>query len=76
MNILLAILLVLAVIATAFFLVRGLVTFLKTTEQDLKHSGDGPSPSQLKQNKMMMNRILFQGLAIVIVILLLMMARG
>jgi hypothetical protein len=76
MQTLLAIILVIAVIATAVALVRGLIAFLKTTEADLNAPGDGPTPSQLKQNKMMTQRVLFQGAAIMIVILLLAMSRG
>ena len=54
-------------------LVRGIAAFLKSTRQDLEPGqGSGPSPMQLKQNKMMMNRILFQGAAILVVALLLM----
>jgi Hypoxia induced protein conserved region len=56
--------------------VRGIIAFLQTTEQDLKDTSTGPSASQVKQNKMMMNRILFQALAIIIVVLLLAMSRG
>lgn len=76
MSTILIILLILAVIATAVSLVRGIIAFLQTTEQDLKQTGDGPSASQLKQNKMMMNRILFQALAIIIVVVLLAVSRG
>lgn len=71
MNIFLTILLVAAMIATVVMLVRGLIVFLKTTEADLREGGTGPSQSALKQNKAMMGRIMFQGLAIIIVILLL-----
>lgn len=71
MNIFLIILLVGAIIATVVMLVRGLIVFLKTTEADLKEGGTGPSQSALKQNKMMMGRVMFQALAIIIVIVLL-----
>jgi Hypoxia induced protein conserved region len=76
MNTILVILLIIAVIATAVSLVRGIIAFLQTTEQDLKDTSTGPSASQVKQNKMMMNRILFQALAIIIVVLLLAASRG
>jgi hypothetical protein len=71
----LTILLVIAMIATAVALVRGIIAFLQTTEKELNSSSDGPSPSQIKQNQMMRNRILFQGIAIVIVAILLAMSR-
>jgi uncharacterized membrane protein YjgN (DUF898 family) len=71
MNVFLIFLLVAAMIATVVMLVRGLVIFLKTTEADLREGGSGPSQSALKQNKAMMGRIMFQGLAILIVIILL-----
>jgi hypothetical protein len=75
MNTFLVILLILAVIATVVMLVRGLIAFLKTTEADLKEGGTGPSQSALKQNKMMLGRVMFQGIAIIIVIVLL-LSRG
>ncbi|MBK5265370.1 MAG: HIG1 domain-containing protein, partial [Alphaproteobacteria bacterium] len=53
MTTFLVILIILAAIATVVALIRGIITFLKTTEQDLK-SGTGPSASSLKQNRMMM----------------------
>jgi len=75
MNTFLVILLILAVIATVVMLVRGLIVFLKTTEADLKEGGTGASQSALKQNKMMMGRVMFQGIAVIIVIVLL-LSRG
>lgn len=74
MNIFLAILLIGAMIATLVALVRGVITFLKTTEADLM--GEGVNQNGLKQNKAMQMRILFQGLAIIIIIILLMMKNG
>jgi hypothetical protein len=56
-------------------LVRGIAAFLQSTRADLERGeGDGPSAMQLKQNKMMMQRILFQGAAIVVVALVLLSA--
>ena len=75
MNAFLILLLVAAMGATLFMLIKGIVTFLKTTEEELKSGESGPSASGLKQNKAMMGRILFQALAIIIIVLLL-MARG
>ena len=70
MQIFLAILLIAAMIATVVALVRGIVVFLKTTEEELKN-GDGPSASALKSNKMMQYRILFQAIAVLIVVVIL-----
>lgn len=73
MKLFLVLLLVAAMIATVVALVRGIIAFLRTTEADLK-AGTGPSASALKSNRMMQQRILFQGIAIAIVALLLLMA--
>jgi len=75
MTTFLVILIILAAIATVVALIRGIITFLRTTEEDLK-GGQGPSASGLKQNKMMMARIGFQALAVLIVALLLLMTGG
>lgn len=75
MNTFLILLLVAAMGATLFMLIKGIVTFLKTTEEELKSGESGPSASGLKQNKAMMGRILFQAVAIIIIALLL-MSRG
>ncbi|SCW55463.1 Hypoxia induced protein conserved region [Sphingobium faniae] len=72
MNSLLVIALILAMAATLFALIRGIVAFLQTSKEEL-NSSQGPSQSSLKQNKMMMNRILFQAAAVIIVALLLLM---
>ncbi|MGC4252773.1 MAG: twin transmembrane helix small protein [Sphingobium sp.] len=73
MNTLLVIALILAMAATLFALIRGIVAFLQATKEELNSPEGGPSQSSLKQNKMMMNRILFQAAAIIIVALLLLM---
>lgn len=76
MNSVLVILLILAIIATLVALIRGIIAFLQTAKEDLNApEGHGPSPARLKQNRMMMNRILFQAAAIIIVAILL-MAKG
>lgn len=75
MTIFLTILLVAAMIATVVALVRGIVTFLSTTRAELESGDTGPSPSAIKSNKMMQARILFQALAILIVVLLLFAAQ-
>jgi len=75
MSTFLWILLIAAAIATVVMLVRGIVTFLQTTEADLKAGAVGPSASGLKQNKMMMGRIFFQAIAVLIAALLMLLAR-
>ncbi|CAN5240219.1 hypothetical protein BH09PSE3_BH09PSE3_13300 [soil metagenome] len=75
MSTFLIILIVLAMAATLFALVRGIVIFLKTTEADLKAGPDGPSVSSRQQNKMMSARIAFQAVAVILVVLLLLMSR-
>ena len=75
-NIALTLLLVAAMIATLVALVRGVVAFLKTTEEDLKNDGTGPSASSMKQSKTMMQRVIFQALAILVVVIMLFAARG
>lgn len=75
-NTFLILLLVAAMIATVVALVRGVVAFLKTTEEDLKGDGVGPSASSVKQNKAMMHRVIFQAAAIIIVVVLLASSRG
>lgn len=75
MTTFLVILIILSAIATVVALIRGIITFLRTTEEDLK-GGQGPSASGLKQNKMMMARIGFQALAVLIVAFLLLMTGG
>lgn len=76
MNTVFLLFLVAAMIATLVALIRGVIAFLKTTEEDLKNAGDGPSVSSQKQNKAMMQRVMFQALAIVIVVIMLFAARG
>ena len=60
-----------------FSLVRGIVAFLKTTKIDLEGSASAERTTemQLLQNKMMMNRIKYQALAIVVVVVILAVAR-
>ena len=73
MDTILIILLVAAMAATLFFLVKGIVTFLRTTEADL--TGTGTYVSGQRQNKAMQGRILFQALAVVIIVLILISTR-
>jgi hypothetical protein len=61
-------------LATLFFLIRGLINMAGTTSQDLE--GPGPSERALKSNKLMQKRIMFQGIAIGIIALILLFASG
>ena len=72
MTTFLIILLVLLMGLTLFSLIRGVVAFLKTTKIDLATGqGETATDMQLLQNKMMFNRIKYQALAVVVVVILL-----
>jgi hypothetical protein len=73
MNTFLFILLIAAMLATVAMLVRGLAIFLISATNDVKGEG-GPSKAALQSNKAMQYRILFQAIAIVIVVLILFVA--
>lgn len=73
MNTILVILLILAMGATLFALIRGIIAFLQATKEELNSPDGAPRPSSLKQNRMMMNRILFQAVAVIVVAILLLM---
>ena len=73
MTTVLVILLVLAMIFVVVSLVRGIVAFLQSYRDDIESGGQHQKEMQLKQNRMMMNRIKFQALAIVIVAIILML---
>lgn len=61
---------------TVYSLVRGVVAFLKTTKIDLETGkGETATDMQLLQNRMMMNRIKYQALAILVVAVLLVLSR-
>jgi hypothetical protein len=53
--------------------VRGVIAFLQSHRADIDAGGERQKEMQLLQNRMMMNRIKFQALAIVIVAILLML---
>jgi len=72
MSTFLVILLIAAMLATVVALIRGIIVFLQNATADAK--GTGPSAAALKSNKMMQYRILFQAIAIVIVVLILFLA--
>lgn len=67
MQVFLILVVVAAAIAALWALIRGLVVFLKQTEDDLKGEG---TASGLRQNKMMVRRIQFQALAVLVAALL------
>ena len=76
MSTFLTILLVAAMIAVVVVLVRGLVVFLLGASQDLLDgtSNDAVSASSIKSNKMMQYRVMFQAIAIFLVVLLMWLA--
>ncbi|MBS3928889.1 MAG: HIG1 domain-containing protein [Sphingomonadales bacterium] len=71
------ILVIIALIAmTVVTLVRGIAAFLQSTREDLERpESSGPSAMQLKQNKLMFRRIMFQAAAIGVVAILLSMSQ-
>ena len=73
MNTVLVILLVVAMIFVVVSLVRGIVAFLQSHRADIDAGGERQKDLQLLQNRMMMNRIKYQALAIVVVAILLML---
>lgn len=73
MSTILVILLVVAMIFVVVSLVRGVIAFLQSHRADIDAGGERQKDMQLLQNRMMMNRIKFQALAIVIVAILLML---
>ena len=63
-------------VLTVVTLVRGIAAFLQSTRDDLERpEGSGPSAMQLKQNKLMFRRILFQAATILVVALLMFAAK-
>lgn len=68
--------LIVAMIMVVVSLGRGIAAFMQSTREDLERPDNaGPSEMQLKQNKMMMQRILWQGGAVMIVALMLFASR-
>tara|TARA_Y100000991_G_C21794100_1_gene272541 strand:- start:65 stop:295 length:231 start_codon:yes stop_codon:yes gene_type:complete len=75
MNTILIIAIVLLSIMVVVSLVRGIIAFLKTTKVDLENNtGETVTEMQLMQNKAMFDRIKYQGLAILVVAILLAVA--
>lgn len=76
MNMLLIPVLLIAMAMVLVSLGRGIAAFMQSTREDLERdSATGPSPMQLKQNKMMMARIMWQGAAVLVVAMLLFASR-
>jgi hypothetical protein len=73
MNTFLTLLLIAAMIATVVALVRGVIAFLQESTAQVK-KGEGPSQASLKSNRMMQQRVFFQALAILIVVVILFVA--
>jgi hypothetical protein len=72
MNAFLIIVLVALMVMVVISLVRGIAAFLQSTRTDLESgSNSGPSEMQLKQNKLMFARIMYQAGAILVVALVL-----
>jgi hypothetical protein len=75
MNTILIPLLIIFMALAVWSLVRGIVAFLKTSREGLERGDQGIKDMQLLQNRMMWNRIKFQGLAVGVVVLLLAFAK-
>ncbi|MAK99695.1 MAG: hypothetical protein CL803_07905 [Citromicrobium sp.] len=76
MKTLLIIALVFLAIMVVVSLVRGIIAFLKTTKIDLENNtGETVTEMQLMQNKAMFDRIKYQGLAVLVIAILLAVAR-
>ncbi len=77
MNTLLALIIIGLAGMVVFSLVKGIIAFMNSTRLDLERDpGDGATPMQLQQNKMMFARIKYQALAVVVVAILLAFGRG
>lgn len=72
MNWILTALIVVLMIFVVISLVRGIVAFLQTTKVDLENQEDDAHIARMhaQQNKMMFNRVKYQALAIVVVVIL------
>jgi hypothetical protein len=68
------ILIIVCALGAVVSIVRGVIAMLQQDHARLNE--DGISESSLKQNRMMWRRIQFQGLAIVFVVILLLLARS
>lgn len=76
MTIVLTLVLLALMGGVVYSLVKGIIAFMQSTKEDLYSAqGSGPTPNQVRQNKAMMQRVLFQGAAILVVALLLLASR-
>jgi hypothetical protein len=72
MNYILIPVLIALMVMVVLSMVRGIAAFLNSTRTDLESpDNSGPSEMQLKQNKLMFARIMYQAAAIVVVALVL-----
>lgn len=72
MNAFLIIVLLALMAGVVFSLVRGIVAFLQSTRMDLESEDTGRATEmQLRQNKMMFHRIMYQAAAIAVVAVIL-----
>ncbi|QQN72944.1 hypothetical protein [Croceicoccus sp. YJ47] len=71
MNTILAIVIAILAIMVVVSLVKGIVAFLQTTKLDLEGGDERIEMMQIRQNKAMFARIKYQGAAIIVVALLL-----
>ena len=72
MNTFLIILLLALMAGVVFSLVRGIVAFMQSTKMDLESEDTGRATEmQLRQNKMMFHRIMYQAAAIAVVAVIL-----
>ena len=77
MTYFLGIVIVILMVMTVISLVRGIAAFMQSTREDLERpEGSGPSEMQLKQNKLMMRRIMFQAAAVLVAALLMMATKN
>jgi len=74
MQPILGILIIICAIGAVVSIVRGVIAMLRRDHERV--NGEGVSESGLQQNRMMWRRIQFQAAAIILVVLLLLVARG
>jgi hypothetical protein len=78
MNTFLGIVLIVLMALVVVSLVRGVIAFLKSSREDIDKGGDGSGATELQlfQNKMMFNRVKYQALAVVVIVVILIFGRG
>ena len=74
MTVMLCLLIGAFVIAAAVALVRGLAAFFRDGEKIRSGTADGDAQFGVTQNRMMSQRVLFQGIAILFIALIVLMA--